>query len=665
MNIARQSLIHTKTLSRRAQVYVLGTAGLVVGLATACTVKPGDEDGSNKLDPSSSKKSDEDNKKNDKTESSNPTGGNTSTSTGNTMPGETMSTPGKMGVDNDSGKSSKGGGTGQPTGGNNPGKNEMPHLQFLVVEPSDRLLEMGLAQTTSINFQAFGHYSDGRVENVTDKVEWSLNAPEMGGFAGNVLNISGQSSLYVKTSQVEAKLGGVSGNGQVTVAAYKNTGNRPDFLFILPYKDKAGPKSKLLSFATKVQSLDVFFSVDATGSMNEEREQLQADLSKKIIPQVQSNIADTQFGVGIVQDYPIRPFGLPGLDQPFRLLQSVTSDIAKAQAGVNAIRNGSGFDPAESILEGLYQIATGEGLTGPAPTSVPANKEGIGGVGFRKGTMPVIVSITDASSHAQGEKDIDSCGRGYKDMSYKVPSTGKVITGTIPDEFTHTRKETEDALEKICARVITVASEGGTTGECDPAVDGVKLAKVTKARVSPLVWDQSRPANCAAGKCCTGKDGSGVDPEEDGMCSLVYRVDKNGNGLGDSIVGGIKALAFFAPFDVKSQSKGEKASVTGNPLPGNVKSTVDFIDSITASSFGKLPLPGLPQPKMSGDHFKNVTPGTPVNFNIQAFNDIIRPTSTAQVFRAKIGATADQCVGLELDQREVIFVVPPKPLVEG
>lgn len=534
-------------------------------------------------------------------------------------------------------------------------------LRRLEVLPLNTVVELDLKKSETIDFKAIAYYDDGRKEDVTDKVEWVSEDQEVAKFEDDQLKVAAHDKLFVDTTRVQAKFEGALGIAQVTVAAYRRSGESTDFLFILPHQDKKGDKSSSLGFATDVPSLDVFFNVDTTKSMAEEIDQLQMSLSNEIIPGAQKEIENTHFGVGSFEDFPVIPYGSTGMpnpvtnekrpiDQPFRLLQPVTDKVDAVQKGVNALKVSSGGDLPESALESLYQIATGEGLSEPSPTDVPKNQNGVGGVEFRKGTMPVVVTITDAASHAPGETD-DGCGRDYNHSSLK---------GVV-----HSRKQTEDALEKICARVIYVASEGGTTDKCDPVIDGQMLATATKSRVHPSAWDQNRPQNCAEDQCCTGKNGEGVAPDgDDGLCSLVYRVDKDGNGLGKTIVSGLKSLAFFAPFDVAVEPKGESKSTEGVALPQG-KTTLDFISKIEAESFGKLPLPGLPEPKIVEDHFENVTPGTEVKFKIRAFNDFVTEKPEPQVFRAKIGVKADQCEGLQLDEREVIFIVPPKPIVVG
>src|SRR5262249_21618990 len=152
-----------------------------------------------------------------------------------------------------------------------------------------------------------------------------------------------------------------------------------------------------------------------TGSMRGEIGNLKASLNSTVIPGIVNAVANTQFGVGALEDFPNNTYGnnpcpAQGIpDQPFQLKQAITGNITAVTNGVNALATatgapiGCGGDGPEAGLEAIYQAATGEGLTAPSPTNVPANHTGVGGVGFRAGVMPIIVTITDVLSHGAGE----------------------------------------------------------------------------------------------------------------------------------------------------------------------------------------------------------------------------------------------------------------------
>jgi len=72
------------------------------------------------------------------------------------------------------------------------------------------------------------------------------------------------------------------------------------------------------------------------------------------------------------------------------------------------------------------------------------------------------------------------------------------------------------------------------------------------------------------------------------------------------------------------------------------------------------PPPALPDPTFDATTFHNVTPGTKVSFTVNAYNDFVMQTNTAQIFRATIRVLAGGCTAL--DQREVLILVPPTPI---
>jgi len=515
-------------------------------------------------------------------------------------------------------------------------------LRRILVTPTNPIVEMDLNTAGTQPFTVTAQYQDGTDADVSLEVFWEVANPAVGTMTDSTLSIPAFPAVAAHTSLVTATYNGMEGQAQITVVAYRRTGVQQDFFFVLPHNDAAGPQTKPLEFATAIPSMDVFFLMDTTGSMSGEITNLKNSLSATIIPQVQTLLADTQFGVGQFDDFPLNGNGgLP--DQPFFLTQAITSNAVLAQNAVNTYTAGGGGDTPESNLEAIYQAATGEGLTGPSPTSVPANNTGVGGVGFRADSMPVIVPISDAASHAPGETGPAGC-----DLSYAAPVLG----------IAHTRAQTKTALDNICARVVGVTSIQG----CDSLLDMNDLATHTGARVPPAAWDVgTRPSGCAANQCCTGAAGVGVAVDANGLCPLSFRTDTSGTGLGGSIVTGLQMLTRFATFDATSEKQGVITDINGNPLPGTF-STADFIVSVTpvASTVPAAP-PVITPPTFDATTFFDVTPATLLEFDVVAFNNFIEATNQAQIFRAVVRVLAGGCT--PLDQREVLILVPPNPIV--
>ena len=390
----------------------------------------------------------------------------------------------------------------------------LPHtLVGIMVTPTNPLIEMDVNVTGTQAFVATGEYLDGVPEDLSAQVTWAVVNPAVGTMTGATLNIPAFASATAEVSRITATMGTIVGEAQITVVAYRRSGPTQDFFFILPYNDPTGAAMRPLDFATRIPSLDVFFLMDTTGSMFGSITNLANALTGTIVPGIRAEVADSQFGVGAFEDFPILPFGsLHGSDcgrggstnpdQPFHLFQTITGNIPGVSAGVGMLRTatgpiGCGQDWPEAGIEALYQAATGDGMPGPAPTSVPANHTGVGGVAFRPDSMPVIVQISDAQFHGPGEPG--TC-----------PTTGESAnyTGTVAT-VAHSRITTKAALDQICARVVGVAAIQPTlAAQCSSQADLEDFAASTGAMVPPAAWDVgTRPAGCAANQCCTGANG--------------------------------------------------------------------------------------------------------------------------------------------------------------
>jgi hypothetical protein len=524
----------------------------------------------------------------------------------------------------------------------------LPHtLTTLEVTPTNPLIQLDLNTPGSQGFTVMGDYADGTTEDVTSQVTWTVANPAVGTMTGATLGIPSFPAANAVTSKITASLNGLDGLAQITVVAYRQTGAQQDFFFILPYTDPAGPQTKPLEFSTNIPALDVFFLMDTTCSMGGEIDNLKNNITTNIVPGVRNAVMDSDFGVGFHEDFPVDGYG-GTTDQPFGLLQAITSDLNLVNTGVGKLTLGYGADGPEAGIEAIYQAATGDGLTGPAPTSVDPDHSGIGGVEFRQGTMPVIVPISDADSHRIAP-DTGNCGT--KSDAY----AGSVAA------VAHSLPQAKAALNNICARVVGIAPDNGD--DCNAVPYYTALATATGSRIPPTAWDAApggRPMGCAASQCCTGLNGQSVAPDSDGLCPLVFAALTDGTGVNTSIVTGIQMLTRFATFDVTSTDMGVTTDTSGNPLPAG-HTTADFIKMVTPANYTLPPPPPvLPTPTFDATTFHNVTPGTQVGFMVNAFNDFVMQTDHAQIFQATIQVLAGGCT--PLDQRDVLILVPPQPI---
>ena len=577
-----------------------------------------------------------------------------------------------------------GGGTGpDPTGG-------ACIVSSLTVSPDNDVIQVDLnvpGATVQKTFTVRSVCTNGDTNDVTSQVTLALDNQAIGSLSGNTFTSAVNTSTQIAFTRVTATYNAdgqaFTGVANLTVVWLRTTGPATDFFFQLPYLGAA--QNQPLKFGTNIQSIDSFFAVDTTTSMTNSIIALRDSLQNTIIPGVKAAAAkDAWFGVGAVEDFPASGYGAascaqnPGGpdDQAFILLNGMSSDQAVTTTNVGKLlvgnnTRGCGGDIAEGQMEALYQIATGKGNVVANVSNIAANTTGIGGVAFRKGALPVVTMISDAWFHTKGESQ--SCQA--TDTAGNVFTQTSDYAGTVATA-SHTRTEMNTALTAICGKMVGVSvlrtqlrDNGGnlhtfTNGFCPATNDMVQLAQATGSLVPPVAWDiPQRPTNCPTGMCCTGLNGAGELPDANGMCPLVFKLPDNGSGLGTQVTSGITNVARFSSFTVTTQTSGNPTGDNGATLPAG-KTTADFITGIIpATATAPAAPPVLSAPVISGGSFTKVYPGSTVSFTVTTKNDLVPEASTPQVYRANIKILAGGCT--DLDQREVIILVPPRPPTIG
>jgi hypothetical protein len=431
-----------------------------------------------------------------------------------------------------------------------------------------------------------------------------------------------------------------------------NPGTIGGFSFDLPYK--ALPRTQELTFNPRIKRADVAFVVDTTGSMSGSITGIRTQLSK-IASDLKTKIPDTAFGVMDHKDFGINPYGDTG-DYPARLRQRITTVLADAQTGVNALSASGGRDIAESQIEALFQAATGDGFRSPAgaiwtakfdPTAGFSESKGhgtIGGMGFRKDSAPIFVLVTDAVfHHANGDTEAPSASGG-------LDQYGLSGFGTAADQMPKTVKQTLDALNKISAKFIGVSVVLGA-GEA-----ARKQEEYFAIKTNTFVT--------ATGTTCPhGVSGAAVPAVDDGtgkkVCPLVFSTNSSGAGIDTAIVDAITKLATFVSFKTVWLEARDNADTSfderqffkrgipvsfATPLPAGCSSP----------SIGDLLPDGAPDGVF--DSFTDLCPGTTVRFLLEMQNTVVPATCTDQVFVFRLVVIGDKTV--ETDARVVTVRVP-------
>ncbi len=221
----------------------------------------------------------------------------------------------------------------------------------------------------------------------------------------------------------------------------------------------AGPIDLPLDTEVVVGRADVLMLIDVTASMNSEIDQIRGTLRDQIVPGIRDAIPDSRLGVATFADFPSGMCGDAG-DIPFRLILPIDGDVARVQAAVDSVATTAGGDPPESQVEGLYQAATGEGLSPLIPPSFGCPGGGFGYPCFRTDALPVILLFTDAPFHNGPSREDGypaECGatgaHSYADAVGALSGRGIRVMGLFSG------REGRDDLERIATD--TGAVSGG------------------------------------------------------------------------------------------------------------------------------------------------------------------------------------------------------------
>jgi hypothetical protein len=242
--------------------------------------------------------------------------------------------------------------------------------------------------------------------------------------------------------------------------------------------------------------VDVFFLLDATASMLDEIDTIRNRLRDRVVPGVRAAIPDAAFGVALFGEFPEEPHG-PSDVRPFEARRTVTTDVIQVETALEGLPSWGNFDEPEAATEGLYQVATGEGLSPWIDRTAGCPRGGEGGACFRSTSLPVILLITDAP--------MNNGPRGVEPVS------------TYDFDGPHSYAEALEALDRLGVLVIGLwATDFGSMSPAD------HLRRVSR-------------------------DTGALD--EDGQ-PLARSIGSSGGGVGEGIVSAITRLAEGTPLDV-------------------------------------------------------------------------------------------------------------------
>ncbi len=489
----------------------------------------------------------------------------------------------------------------------------------LVIDPDNAIVFIDTATTPptpgKLAFKVLRKSSSGD-KDVTAGAVFELEKPELGKFTGN--NFESVATLPPDppgvTTSVTVKADGGTTGGKITVVPLRRSTDQRDFFFIEPYNQPPSPSNDVLKFKTNIQAVDVAFVVDTTGSMSPEIAGIKAALQGTLLQQLQAAIPSVGMSIVSHQDT------TDGANL-VKVLQVTTPTLSVAQSGASRLSLGDGGDTPEGQIAAMYHVLTGAALPNvPAHTPAAGTK---GGVDFRPGAAPVVVLISDASWHDA------SAGITLAQLT--------TAFGNANAKFVHL---------------------GANPGQDDNISQANTLSDGTKSSLPPAAF-----VGCAAGQCCTGVNGAARAPTgPGGTCRLNFLYTKSSPNLGKGIVDAIKAIAVGSTYDVTVRPRNDAKNAN------NVDAT-KFIKALRAKDEGDATqgCPAHAAKDTNGDGIKDtfiaVTVGTPVCFEVvPAVNTTAEPQATAQFYNAfldVVGVPGD----VKLDERKVLFLVPPKAQV--
>lgn len=211
-----------------------------------------------------------------------------------------------------------------------------------------------------------------------------------------------------------------------------------------------------------MNNADIYFLLDQTGSMSEERENLKAGLTsgtflgaevqcadtdfdghpnnelknQGIVGSIRCLIRDAWFGTGFHRELPFSGYG-DNDEVIFRHFQDITGDIASTLSAIMRMTNDGNIDWTEGHTQALWSVATGNGLylgydrPGVAQRGdCPAGTWGY--PCFRQDAIPIVVLFTDAPFHNGPDANFDypetfRINRGTSKEIHPVASTNEAF----------------------------------------------------------------------------------------------------------------------------------------------------------------------------------------------------------------------------------------------
>lgn len=218
-----------------------------------------------------------------------------------------------------------------------------------------------------------------------------------------------------------------------------------------------------------INSADVYFLVDQSGSMADERDRLKADLTmgdfiqdatfdcadydfdfqpnnelkaQGIVGAIRCIIRDTYFGVGLFREIPFYPYVNDSQwddHVAFANYHDISGNVNSVLAAINRLQTISNRDWPEASMVALHTLLTGNSMYfGTTRRGIPPREDCSsltwGYPCFRQGAIPIVVMFTDAQFHNGPDNndfrynsDYLSITAGTNGRYYPLPATNETF----------------------------------------------------------------------------------------------------------------------------------------------------------------------------------------------------------------------------------------------
>lgn len=375
-----------------------------------------------------------------------------------------------------------------------------------------------------------------------------------------------------------------------------------DFVFVEPFQKPQTPVTQNLDFSTRLQAVDLYIILDRSASMSTE------------ISTVKSNLASVVSGLKC-------PPGVTANCIPD--LWAGAGTLGYDLSGAAAYQSWVDVQPSPSFT--TVPITEPSGCCDEATTfSTYATITGQGGAGFGLSSVPA--RATCAGSPA--------ASAGYGTFGYPCFRQGALPVVLLATD--------EPPI-----------SNSGTYHTPDWSTVVLPQYTAKKAKLIGILGDS--PATGTLSDLQAMATGTGAVDALNSNAPLVF--DGAGANAATAIRSGILALANGLPLDINAVS----ADVPGDA----VDAVTEFIDHLETLQLGTAQCSsGLTDVDTNGDMYRDkfvqVRTGTPVCWKVVSKpNTTVQALDAPQLFRSTITVYGDGVT--PLDQRDVYFLVPPRP----